>query len=479
MAVSCDMLVFGGTGDLALHKLLPALYHLHCEGRLACDSKIIGLARQDFSQEHYQALVERHCRVQIALRDFDESAWQSFCQRLDYLKIDAAQTAQYSLLRRYLSERLEKRRVYYLAVAPTLFSPIVKNLALAGLASDNTRVVIEKPIGHSLASAQAINTAIGEVFNESQVFRIDHYLGKEAVQNLLALRFGNALFEPLWRGQCIDHVQISVCETLGVENRGAYYEQAGAMRDMVQNHLLQLLCLVAMEAPKEFAAEAVRDEKVKILKSLKPIQGQDVLEKTVRGQYTKGLSGGHPVPAYYFEKSVDNDSDTETFVALEASVDNWRWAGVPFYLRTGKRLAKKASEIIIQFKAPNHLLFEKLCPNRLVIRLQPDESIELELMTKAPGRGMVLEPSALNLNLGSEPNEPRRWDAYQRLLLDTLEGDSTLFMRRDEVEAAWAWVDPILKGWQVHYQQPRPYPAGSDGPEQAMALLEHQGRQWY
>ena len=270
----------------------------------------------------------------------------------------------------------------------------------------------------------------------------------------------------------------SVCETLGVENRGAYYDKAGAMRDMIQNHLLQLLCLVAMEAPVRFDAEAVRNEKVKILEALKPISGLDVQDKTVRGQYTAGKIGGHDVPAYYFEKNVDNDSDTETFVAVQVEIDNWRWAGVPFYLRTGKRLAKKTSEILIQFKPVPHRLFHEGEANQLLIRLQPEERISLQLMAKNPGKGMHLKPVELDLNLAAAFHQQRRWDAYERLLLDVIEGDSTLFMRRDEVEAAWQWVDPILQGWHQHYQSPRPYPAGSDGPEQLQHLLERHGRHW-
>lgn len=271
----------------------------------------------------------------------------------------------------------------------------------------------------------------------------------------------------------------SACESLGVENRGAYYDRAGATRDMLQNHLLQLLCLVAMEPPAQFEAEAVRDEKVKILKALKPIDGQDVQDKTVRGQYSAGKIGGQEVPAYYFEKDVDNDSDTETFVAVEAHIDNWRWAGVPFYLRTGKRLAKRSSQIVIQFKPVPHRLFEGDQANQLLIQLQPDERISLQMMTKTPGKGMRLEPVELNLNLAQVFGQTRRWDAYERLLLDVLEGDSTLFMRRDEVEAAWAWIDPILNGWQEHFQAPRPYPAGSNGPEQAHSLLARQGSAWH
>jgi glucose-6-phosphate 1-dehydrogenase len=478
LSIPCDMLVFGGTGDLALHKLLPALYHLHREGRLHADVRILALARSSHSREAYQALAERHCRAQVARADFANETWASFAARLDYFAMDAAQSADFGRLAKRLGRDDERVRVYYLATAPSLFEAIAAHLANAGLAGPAARIVLEKPIGHSLESARAINAAIGAVFDEARVFRIDHYLGKETVQNLMALRFANALFEPVWRAGHIDHVQISVCETLGVENRGAYYDQAGAMRDMIQNHLLQLLCLVAMEAPVRFDAEAVRNEKVKILEALKPISGLDVQDKTVRGQYTAGKIGGHDVPAYYFEKNVDNDSDTETFVAVQVEIDNWRWAGVPFYLRTGKRLAKKTSEILIQFKPVPHRLFHEGEANQLLIRLQPEERISLQLMAKNPGKGMHLKPVELDLNLANAFNQQRRWDAYERLLLDVIDGDSTLFMRRDEVEAAWQWVDPILQGWHQHYQSPRPYPAGSDGPEQLQHLLERHGRHW-
>ena len=475
------MLVFGGTGDLALHKLLPALYHLHRERRLPADLRILALARTALSREAYQALAERHCRAQVARADFAADTWQSFAERLDYFAMDAAQSAEFGRLAQRLGSACNRGRIYYLATAPQLFAPIAANLAIAGLAGADTRIVLEKPIGHSLKSALAITEAIGKVFDESQVFRIDHYLGKETVQNLMALRFANALFEPVWRAGHIDHVQISVLETLGVENRGGYYDQAGAMRDMLQNHLLQLLCLVAMEAPVRFDAEAVRNEKVKILQALKPLAGLDVRDKTVRGQYSNGHIGGQEVPAYYFEKNVDNDSDTETFVAVQAEIDNWRWAGVPFYLRTGKRLQRKCSEIVIQFKPVPHSLFPGAPEhaNRLLIRLQPEERISLQLMAKTPGKGMALEPVELDLNLATAFSRQRRWEAYERLLLDVIEGDPTLFMRKDEVEAAWRWVSPILEGWHEYYQKPRPYAAGSAGPEQARSLLELQGRHWH
>lgn len=475
----CDMLVFGGTGDLALHKLLPALYHLHREQRLPVSMRIIGISRKLLAREHYIELAERHCRAKIEAKDFTEATWRSFSQRLEYFTMNAEQTADFSRLGHFLAANKQRCYIYYLATAPQLFASIASNLALASLTGANTRIVIEKPIGHSLQSALAINHAIGAAFSEPQVFRIDHYLGKETVQNLMALRFANALFEPVWRSAHIDHVQISVTETLGVENRGAYYDHAGAMRDMLQNHLLQLLCLAAMEAPVRFDADSVRNEKLKILQALKPISGLDVQDKTVRGQYSAGQIGQHSAPAYYFEKDVDNDSDTETFVAIEVEIDNWRWAGVPFYLRTGKRMAKKTSEIVIQFKPVPHSLFSDSQANHLLIRLQPEERISIELMAKTPGKGMHLEPVELEINFAKAFQDNRRWEAYERLLLDVIENDPTLFMRRDEVEAAWQWVDPILKGWEQHYQRPRPYSAGSSGPEQAHSLLEKYDRAWH
>jgi len=479
LTIPCDILVFGGTGDLALHKLLPALYHLYREARLHNAVRIIALARRHISRNEYVRLAERHCRAQIARNDFEEEVWQRFSARLDYFPLDASQSADFGRLARYLGEPGGLTRVFYLATAPNLFAPIATHLRIAGLADSEARIVLEKPIGHSQASATAINEAIGAVFGESQVFRIDHYLGKETVQNLMALRFANALLEPVWRNGQVDHVQISVCETLGVENRGAYYDRAGATRDMLQNHLLQLLCLVAMEPPAQFEAEAVRDEKVKVLRALKPICGQDVQDKTVRGQYGAGYIGGQEVPAYYFEKDVDNDTDTETFVAVQAHIDNWRWAGVPFYLRTGKRMARRSSQIVIQFKPVPHELFNGGQVNQLVIQLQPEERISLRMMSKSPGKGMRLEPVELDLNLAQVFGQTRRWEAYERLLLDIVEGDSTLFMRRDEVDAAWAWIDPILNGWQEHFQAPRHYAAGSNGPEQANTLLARHGRHWH
>ena len=478
---ACDIVVFGGTGDLAMRKLLPALFYLHRDRHLHPDTRILSLARARHEGDSYRKLVRRHVSQHVAKADFDEQSWDGFAERLDYMTLNVSQRVEFARLARHLGDQPGRARVFYLATLPDLFAPTALHLESAGLVNAEARIVLEKPLGDSLKTANQINDRIGSVFDESRVFRIDHFLGKEAVQNLLALRFGNALFEPLWRNGHIDHVQISVLETVVVENRGAYYDHAGAMRDMVQNHLLQLLCLVAMEAPVHFEPEAVRNEKLKILEALRPITGMDVQDQTVRGQYSKGKRAGEQLPAYYFEKSVDHDSNTETYVALKAEIDNWRWAGVPFYLRTGKSLAQRKSEIVIQFKSVPHRLFpgnDTPVGNRLVIRLQPDESISLSLMAKSPGRGMALQEVDLDLHF-DEAFQRRRWDAYERLLLDVIKGDATLFMRRDEIEAAWRWVDPIIRGWREVYRSPKRYAAGSWGPEAADSLLERAGHVWF
>ena len=467
------LVLLGATGDLAKRMLWPSLLHLDADGLLPEGLALFGVARLQGTDESFKVGL----RADLSGRDgINAAVLDRFLSRIRYVSGDVTVPEGAAHLAEVIGP--VEQLTFFFALSPSLYAAACANLKAAGLIQDNSRLVLEKPIGRDLESSKAINRAVAAVANEEQIFRIDHYLGKETVQNLMALRFANALFEPIWRAGHIDHVQISVCETLGVENRGAYYEKAGAMRDMIQNHLLQLLCLVAMEAPVRFDAEAVRNEKVKILEALKPITGLDVQDKTVRGQYTAGKIGGQEVPAYYFEKNVDNDSDTETFVAVQAEIDNWRWAGVPFYLRTGKRLGHKSSEILIQFKPVPHQLFGGGEANRLLIRLQPEERISLQLMGKSPGKGMHLQPVELDLNLADAFHKQRRWDAYERLLLDVIEGDSTLFMRRDEVEAAWNWVDPIIKGWHQHYQSPRPYPAGSDGPEQASNLLERHERQW-
>ncbi len=405
----------------------------------------------------------------------------AFLARLSYVAVDVTGETGWRELGQALADAPRRIRVFYLATAPDLFGPICHQLGAHGLATPNSRVVVEKPIGKSLASARAVNDAIGEVFPEERVYRIDHYLGKETVQNLMALRFANALFEPVWNAAHIDHVQITVSETLGVEGRAGYYDTAGALRDMAQNHLLQLLCLTAMEPPTSLAADAVRDEKLKVLQSLVAITPDTVGENTVRGQYRAGASAGGPV-AGYLEELGDSSSHTETFVALRADIANWRWAGVPFYLRTGKRLAGRVSEIVVAFRPIPHSVFGggagPIEANRLVIRLQPDEGVRLWLMIKDPGPGgMRLQHVPLDMSFASVFNV-RNPDAYERLVMDVVRGNQTLFMRRDEVEAAWAWIDPILDAWGTSRDAPKPYTSGTWGPSAAIALIERNGRTW-
>jgi len=479
---SFDIIVFGATGDLSLRKLLPALFLRDAAGQLEPDARVIGASRQPLSADDFRSRAEAALRQFLPADTFDAEVWQRFRARLHYLALDAERTEDYGALKALLGAQPARVTVFYLAMAPRFFGLVCACLGAAGLNHPKARVVMEKPIGHSLASAAAINDAVGRVFAEDQVFRIDHYLGKETVQNLMALRFANALFEPIWHRGEIDHVQMTVAEKLGVEGRSGYYETAGALRDMVQNHLLQLLCLVAMEPPVAFEADAVRDEKLKVLKSLRPITEREVAVKTVRGQYAAGAVDGHAV-AGYADEVGRADTETETFVVAKAELDNWRWAGVPFYLRTGKRLPVRHSEIVIQFRPVPHLIFpgvaRDMVANRLVIRLQPDEGIALHMMTKVPGPGgMRLRPAKLNLSF-AETFQGRQPDAYERLLMDVVRGNPMLFMRRDEVEAAWKWVEPILAAWEGLGDRPKIYTAGSWGPSAALGLIERDGRSWH
>ena len=482
MATLFDIVVFGGTGDLARRKLLPALYHHDLSGELDPATRVIAAARGALSREAYLDMVERQVRPALEGRHFDDAAWARFRDRLDYVATDAAAGQGLDVLGAKLADGGARARVFYLATSPELFGPICGHLAAAGLVMPEARVVLEKPIGHDLASSCAINDAVGAVFPEDRIFRIDHYLGKEAVQNLLALRFANAFFEPIWHRGGIDHVQITVAEKIGVEGRGDYYDGAGALRDMVQNHLLQLLCLVAMEPPTSLDKDAVRAEKVKVLGALRPMSGQEVAQRTVRGQYRAGAVDGAAVPGYLDEISAKG-SATETFVALRAEIDNWRWAGVPFFLRTGKRMAERVSEIVVQLRPVPHRIFPEeageIIQNRLVIRLQPDEGIKLLAMAKVPGsRGIELRPAALNLSF-AETFEGRSPDAYERLLIDVARGNPTLFMRRDEVERAWEFTEPILTAWAELKDRPKGYVAGAWGPSPAVALIERDGRTWH
>ncbi|HNC76650.1 MAG: glucose-6-phosphate dehydrogenase [Pseudomonadales bacterium] len=477
-----EMVVFGGTGDLALRKLMPALYHRYQEGQFPADCRIIAVSRTPLNREGYLVELRRALQKYVAGSHFEEHSFNSFAAFVDYVELDGSQPEGYQQLRQRLHGDHDTPRVFYLATAPSLFGPICHQLRQAGLVHAGTRVVLEKPLGHDLASSRLINDQVGEVFGEQQIYRIDHYLGKETVQNLMVLRFGNALFEPIWRTGFIDHVQITVAEQVGVEGRGGYYDQAGALRDMVQNHLLQLLCLVAMEPPSTLDANAVRDEKVKVLNALEPITAQNVTSQTVRGQYRAGAVGGVPVPGYLDESGIDPLSSTETFVAIKTQISNWRWAGVPFYLRTGKRLQNRISEIVINFHQVPHSIFEPgsgaLINNRLVLRLQPEEGVRLAMMAKQPGPGMQLRSVDLNLDF-AETFKGRLPDAYERLLIDVIRGRPTLFMRRDEQEAAWRWCEPILAGWDQHPDNLKKYISGTWGPTAAIALIERDGFTWH
>jgi glucose-6-phosphate 1-dehydrogenase len=477
-----DLVVFGATGDLALRKLLPGLFSRDRAGQLPERARIIGASRKAITDEEFRRIARSAVNEHRKVGQDDGAAMERFLARLSYLPVDAKGEAGWPGLVQALGQANGAIRVFYLATGPDLFAPICVRLGESGLASGDARVVIEKPVGKDLASARALNDAIGKVFPEERVYRIDHYLGKETVQNLMALRFANSLFEPLWNANHIDHVQITVAETLGLAGRVGYYDTAGALRDMVQNHLLQLLCLIAMEPPASLQADAVRDEKLKVLKSLSPIDARNQHAVTVRGQYRAGAVGGAQVRGYPEDLGAP-DSRTETFVAIKAGIGNWRWAGVPFYLRTGKRLAARVSDIVITFRPVPHSVFDasagRISPNRLVIRLQPDEGVKLCLMIKDPGPGgMRLDYVPLDMSFDKAFGVANP-DAYERLLMDVMRGSQTLFMRRDEVEAAWAWIDPILEAWSVSREPPRPYAAGNWGPSASIALIERDGRAWH
>jgi len=474
-----DIVIFGGAGDLSFRKLVPALYMAHLHDKLPQGARIIAIGRQPWPREGYLQFIDQQSPPFIQASALNPSDWQAFLQRLHYVCVDVTAAADYQRLKAVCAT--PALRVFYLATAPSLFTGICAQLSASGLIDAQARVVLEKPLGTDLASAQQINAEVARYFDEKQVYRIDHYLGKETVQNLMVLRFGNAIFEPLWRAPYIKSVQITVAETVGVGSRAGFYDGAGALRDMVQNHLLQLLCIVAMEPPISLHADDVRDEKLKVLRSLRKMDLADIKRDTVRGQYSAGASDGAAVKAYTDEDNVPANSRTETFVALRAHINNARWANVPFFLRTGKRLQKRQSEIVIEFADQPFSIFHDSAhnePNRLIISLQPEESIQLQMMVKEPGSGMSLHPVKLGLDL-QQSSDKRRAEAYERLLMDVIKGRLTHFMRRDELEAAWTWIEPILNGWKALDDRPRPYSAGSWGPAASSALMAREGLSWF
>ncbi|SMF29558.1 glucose-6-phosphate 1-dehydrogenase [Tistlia consotensis] len=472
-----DLVVFGATGDLARRKLIPALYHRLHDGQMPDEARIVGAARGELDRDGFRRMADAALEEFVGAGELDPDARRRFLSTIDYVRLDALSSDGWGQLSAALPDADERPRAFYLSVAPRFFGQVAERVHGAGLARPDSRIVIEKPLGHDLASARALNACFAGHFGEHQIYRIDHYLGKETVQNLMALRFANALFEPLWNARHIDHVQITVAESVGVEKRGPYYDGIGAMRDMVQNHLLQLLCLIAMEPPARFEPDAVRDEKLKVLRALAPVTD---LEAVVRGQY----AAANGTPAYAAD-AESAESRTETFVALKTEVANWRWSGVPFYLRTGKRLRARVSEIAIAFKPAPHSIFPgsagRTGQNVLAIRLQPDEGITLGMTIKDPGPGgLRLAPAELDMTFADRLAQAhlRMPDAYERLVMDVIRGDQTLFMRGDEVEAAWAWVDPIIAAWDERGDRPAPYDPGSSGPEDALMLMHRDGRRW-
>jgi glucose-6-phosphate 1-dehydrogenase len=480
------LVLFGATGDLAKRMLWPSLYALDCDGLLPAKFNLIGTASSTVTNADFVATVKDAIQTSANKKLYTDETFATFAKRISYVPANVTAPEGLNALKSVIPAAAagEGGVIFYLSTGPKLFGPICKALKAAGITDERSRVVVEKPIGTNVATALQTNDDIAVAFAESQVFRIDHYLGKEAVQNLLALRFANAIFEPLWNANAIEQVQISVAETVGVGQRWAFYESTGALRDMVQSHLLQLLCLVAMEPPASFTPSAVRNEKVKVLWSLKPITAANVATHTVAGQYTKGFCAGEAVSGFIEEGGANAASNTETFVAMRVEIDNWRWAGVPFYLRTGKRMQQRMSEIVIQFKAAPYNIFAgigaALQPNTLLIKLQPDEMISLSLMHKKPGlHDTHMGQVNLNLSLDNTFTGQRRRIAYERMLLDVLRNNSALFVRRDEVEAAWKWIDGIIDGWRTTDQKPKPYAAGSWGPNAAIGLLERHGHSWH
>lgn len=467
-----DLVIFGGTGDLARRKILPGLFRRFQAGQMPDKSRIIGAARSQLDDKAYRKDVKAALEEFIDKDQRPTNVVKEFLETIHYVRVDATGSDGWSDLARLLSS--DNIRAFYFSVAPSLFGPLAERLHDHKCAGEHCRIVVEKPFGRDLESARALNQTLRDHFDESQIYRIDHYLGKETVQNLMAVRFGNVLFEPLWNAQYVDHVQITVAETVGVNGRAEYYDKSGAMRDMVQNHLMQLLCLIAMEPPSRFDPDAVRDEKLKVIRALEPVEPSNI----VRGQYVSDEKGES-----YLDQ-IEGDSITETFIAMKLQVSNWRWAGVPFYLRTGKCLKARASEIAIVFKdAPHSIFGQELGRHRniLSIRLQPNEGITLRVTIKEPGPGgmrLVDVPLDMSFKDALGPDVDEAPDAYERLIMDVIRGNQTLFMRGDEVEAAWAWTDPLIEGWTERGDRPKPYDVGSTGPEDAAVLMHREGRKW-
>ncbi|MEM7720964.1 MAG: glucose-6-phosphate dehydrogenase [Pseudomonadota bacterium] len=467
-----DLVIFGATGDLARRKILPGLYRRFCDGQMPSEARIIGAARTDQTPDDFRASVREAIETFLPKQAKDVDGIAAFLERLDYLAVDATGDGGWADLKGKMRDAAVQ--AFYFSVAPSLFGALAERLHYFKIAREDARIVVEKPFGRDLETAKELNHTLAAHFDETQIYRIDHYLGKETVQNLMAVRFGNMLFEPLWNSQYIDHVQITVAEEVGVGGRGAYYDKSGAMRDMVQNHLMQLLCLTAMEPPSKFDPDAVRDEKLKVIRALDPVGPGDI----VRGQYA---GGGEPS---YLDEVEDPDSITESFIAMKLHIANWRWNGTPFYLRTGKRLRARRSEIVIHFKTPPHSIFDADAgskANVLSIRLQPDEGIDLRVTIKEPGPGgMRLIDVPLDMSFADAlgPEAADVPDAYERLIMDVIRGNQTLFMRGDEVEAAWAWTDPLIAAWTERREKPFPYEPGSAGPEDAAILLHRDGRRW-
>lgn len=476
-----DLIIFGATGDLSARKLFPALFQLDAAGLLPDDLRIIAVARQEQTTEafHHELLAKMGSAKRQSISD---TAWQQFARRLAYLSADFSTPSAFSGLQAELSE--SRTSLFYLATPPSLFATICEQLSADGCLAGSCRIVLEKPIGESLDTSREVNETLAQFFDEQDIYRIDHYLGKETVQNLLVLRFANRFINSQWDQSCIDHIQITVAEKVGIEGRWAYYDGVGQLRDMVQNHLMQLLCLVAMEPPNSLEAESIRDEKVKIVKALRPIDASSVKDHVVRGQYSQGVIDGESVPGYFDEEGCEaQGSDTETFVAIKAHVDNWRWSGVPFYLRTGKRMPDKVTEIIIQYKALPHHIFgegESAEPNRLIIRLQPNEGIEMTMVSKRQSLRdkLSLQTHTLNFDFREDGEIDRIPDAYERLFLDAINGDPSLFVGREEIEESWRWCDQLISACEQCGLKVNAYQAGSWGPSKSELLIDRDGRNW-